>query len=224
MHVRKATDKPVSSGINRQELPLQENQHEPDLWREFKAGREEAFIYIYRRYFQQLYAYGHQFTKDTPLIEDCIQELFMELRSKRQRLQDITSIKFYLIKALRNRILRQLSRKKALPCNEALMDGYNFEINLSHEHKMIHAQLDVEVKQALNAALNKLTVRQREIILYYFYEKLSYAEIAEIMELSKPKFARDLLYRAIAKIKAELKNSNKDLFAILLSLHAFLQI
>lgn len=224
MKVYKATNKPTSSERSRQELPLQADRHEIDLWQEFKAGREEAFISIYRRYFQQLYAYGHQFTKDTPLIEDCIQELFIEMRSKRESLQDTTSIKFYLYKALRNRILRQLSRKKMLPFNEELMDGYNFEINLSHEHKMIHAQLDVEVKQALNAALNKLTVRQREITLYYFYEKLSYAEIAEMMNLSKPKFARDLLYRAIAKIKAEVKNSNIDLFALLLSLNVFLKI
>ncbi len=104
------------------------------------------------------------------------------------------------------------------------MDGYKFEINLSHEHKMIHAQMDSEVKASLNTALNTLTVRQREIILYYFYESLSYTEIAEIMNFSKPKFARDLLYRATAKIKAEMKNGNMDLFTLLLSLSPFIKI
>ena len=156
-------------------------------------------------------------------MEDCIQELFIELRIKREKLKDTNSIKFYLFKALRNRILRKLSRKKMLPLDEALMDGHNFEICLSHEHKMIHAQLDEEIKQTLNTIINHLTIRQREIILYYFYERLSYAEIAEIMNLSKPKFARDLLYRAIAKLKDELKGSGVELFALLLHLVPYIR-
>lgn len=228
LHIHKNAHQQSSSIKGREAYLSPEDQpkdhREIDLWQAFKGGSEEAFIAIYRRYFQLLYAYGHQFTKDTNLVEDCIQELFIELRARRERLKDTNSIKFYLFKALRNRILRQLSRKKMLPFNEELMDGYNFEINLSHEHKMIHAQLDREVKQTLNDVVNRLTIRQREIILYYFYEKLSYAEIADIMNLSKPKFARDLLYRAIASIKVEMKNSNIDLFTLLLSLSPFMKI
>lgn len=216
---------PIESRENQLPSNYQKNDHhESGLWREFKEGSEEAFIAIYRNYFQLLYAYGHQFTVDTNMVEDCIQELFIELRVKRERLKHTNSIKFYLYKALRNRLLRKLSRKKMLPLSDNLMDGYNFEINLSQEHKMIYAQLDKEVKDALNAALNNLSIRQREIILYYFYEKLSYAEIADIMEFSKPKFARDLLYRAIAKIKAEMKNSNIELFTVLLGASPFLNI
>lgn len=191
---------------------------EAGLWQEFKRGSEEAFVAIYRRYFQKLYAYGHQFTGDTALIEDCIQELFIELRVKRERLKDTASIKFYLFKALRNRIMRKLSQKKNLPLDEHLMDGHNFRISFSHEHKMIHAQLDREMKQALSEAMNRLTIKQREVVLYYFYEKLSYAEIADLMNLSKPKFARDLLYRAIARLKVEMKNHRLDLLALLLNL------
>lgn len=227
MDANKEPDKFINSLKNREDISLKGHQqkvNEASLWQEFKAGKEAAFVAIYRQYFQQLYAYGHQFTKDNTLVEDCIQELFIELRKKRHRLKDTTSVKFYLYKALRNRIIRQLSRKKMLPLNEELMEGYNFEINISHEHKMIHTQLDEEIKQQLNVSLNKLTGRQREVILYYFYEKLSYAEIAEIMNLSKPKFARDLLYRSIAKIKTEMKNSNIDLFAVLISLSACLKI
>ncbi|MDF9799358.1 RNA polymerase sigma factor (sigma-70 family) [Catalinimonas alkaloidigena] len=105
-----------------------------DLWQRFKEGSEEVFIAIYRSYFQLLYAYGHQFTVDTNMVEDCIQELFIALRVKREKLKYTNSIKFYLFKALRNRLLRKLSRKKMLPLSEQLMDGYNFEINLSQEH------------------------------------------------------------------------------------------
>lgn len=225
---KKESQRVSVSGKDVEEFPgkshHERDSKDTDLWQEFKEGSEEAFIFIYRKYFQQLYAYGHQFTVDTNMVEDCIQELFIELRVKRERLKHTNSIKFYLYKALRNRLLRKLSRKKMLPLSENLMDGYNFEINLSQEYKMIHAQLDKEVKDALNTALNSLSIRQREIILYYFYEKLSYAEIAEIMEFSKPKFARDLLYRAIAKIKVEMKNSNTELFSILLGASPFLSI
>ncbi|WP_020529323.1 RNA polymerase sigma factor [Flexithrix dorotheae] len=188
------------------------NSSDLEIWRKFKQGNEEAFICIYKDYFNLLFRYGHQFSKDSGLVEDCIQELFIDLRAKRQNLAEVTSIKYYLYKSLRSKIIRSLSRQNRFKFSDNLLDGYNFQINLNQEMVLINSEIDDNTRQALKASFNSLTPRQREIIIYYFYEKLTYQEISEIMNLSKVKYSRDLLYRAIDKLKEELKDFKPNLF------------
>ncbi|UZR98471.1 RNA polymerase sigma factor [Chondrinema litorale] len=188
------------------------NPPDQKIWKDFKNGNEEAFISIYKNYFNLLFRYGHQFTKDTGLVEDCIQELFIELRSKRKNLADVTSIKFYLYKSMRSRIFRSLSKQSRFKFSDNLLDGYNFQINLSQETFLINSEIDESTRQALKEAFNNLTTKQREIIIYYFYENLSYQEISEIMNFSKVKYSRDLLYRAVDKLKESMHDFKPQIF------------
>jgi RNA polymerase sigma-70 factor (ECF subfamily) len=52
--------------------------NDPELWNAFRQGDEQAFAQIYRNYVKVLYRYGLKITPDTSLIEDCIQDLFVE--------------------------------------------------------------------------------------------------------------------------------------------------
>ncbi|MEN7548062.1 sigma-70 family RNA polymerase sigma factor [Rapidithrix thailandica] len=174
------------------------------IWKEFRAGSEMAFNYIYKHYFTILYQYGHQFTKDSELVKDAIQELFIELRRNRQNLGPTSSIKFYLYRSLRRKIVRALSKKNRFIFSGHLESTYDFEIALSPEVMMINRQSTAENKKQLEAAFNKLTKRQKEALLYYYYEGLSYEEIASVMNLSKVKYARTLIYRSIDKLKQEM--------------------
>ena len=68
---------------------MQPKQHhfapnfDADMWAEFIGGSKTAFDFLYDKYFSLLYGYGMQFCTDKSLIKDCIQDLFIELWSKR---------------------------------------------------------------------------------------------------------------------------------------------
>ena len=55
-------------------------------WSQFLAGDNEAYCWIYKVYIQMLFRYGHNFTSDTELIKDCIQDVFTGLYKNRERL------------------------------------------------------------------------------------------------------------------------------------------
>lgn len=176
---------------------------EGDLWDLFRLGDATAFTYIYAKYFPLLLNYGHQFTKDHELVKDVIQDLFIYLKEKRTTLGATTSIRFYLYQAYRRRIFRYL-RKKKNQREGKYANGYGFEITLSQESIMINSIIDEERRQQLEKAFNILTRRQKEILIYYFYENFSYQEITTVMGFSEVQYARILMGRSIAKLRKHL--------------------
>ena len=188
---------PFDSFAKYQKMP------EVNLWDLFRKGDAQAFNYIYVKYFPILFNYGHQFTQDRELVKDVIQDLFIYLKEKRKTLGYTTSIKFYLFKAYRRRISRYL-RKNKYSWENANLQYVGFEVALSQESNMINSAINEEIKQKLEQAFDALTVRQKEIIIYYFYEDFSYEEITAIMGFSKIQYARVLVSRSIAKLRKEL--------------------
>lgn len=187
------------------------------IWKEFKEGNKAAFEFIYIKYFPILFNYGRQFTRDPDLVKDVIQDLFIYLQEKKERLSDVSSIKFYLYKSYRNRITRHLN--KNILSWEAL-DYHNetgFEVMLSDDFSGATA-LDEELKQKMEKAFAMLTKRQKEIIIYYFYEGFSYNQITALMGFAKVDYARILMSRTILKLRKELGDS---FFAVELIVFSF---
>ena len=58
------------------------NLSDKEIWNQFRAGNDDAFERIYNSYFDRLYNYGCQFSKDHALVEDTLQELFLDLRRR----------------------------------------------------------------------------------------------------------------------------------------------
>jgi RNA polymerase sigma factor (sigma-70 family) len=182
-------------------VPQQESVFSPDtpdsmIWDAFCAGNESAFIHIYQHYFDLLYAYGWRMCKDEALVKDAIQDLFVDLRQRRERLGKTDSIKFYLFKSIRRRIIVQSGKQKAQ------LDGnYDLTYTFSHEEQLISQQLDEEMHAKLDKGLAQLSPRKKEVIYYFFFEGMSYQQIKEIMQLDHVKSARNLVYKALDFLK-----------------------
>src|SRR5579872_3310690 len=92
------------------------------LWSKFRNGNTDAFGELMRTHYQDLFNYGIRFTKDTQLVKDCIQDLFLTLWVNRLSINDTSFIKYYLLKSLRNDLIRVMgqSRRQAEPAFEYL--------------------------------------------------------------------------------------------------------
>jgi len=172
------------------------------IWDEFRSGNESSFIYIYQNYFDKLYNYGLRITKDEDLVKDAIQDLFIELRKKRSHLGKTDSIKFYLFKCLKRKIIKE--EGKWYSKLETIDHSHYFHLDFSHEQFIIDRQIDEEKQLRLNRAIEKLSPRKKEIIYYFYHEGLSYLQIQELMGLDNIKSARNLLYKAIDVLKEAL--------------------
>lgn len=177
-----------------------------ELWNEFRKGSESAFIIIYDRYFDKLVQYGNQLSGQPALTEDCIQDIFIQIRQKREGLGNTTSIRFYLLKCLKRRLIREINKQR-----KTLEFTYSdqFFITYSHEQTLIDQQIHREQADLLNASLKQLSGRKKEALYYFYFEGLTYLQISDLMGFSHVKSARNLVYEAVKTLKKAIDHKQK---------------
>jgi len=183
-------------------IKIFESKSDLDIWKAFNRGDEFAFNYIYRVYVTELFKYGCQITKDQSLIQDCIQNIFIDLRRKRGDLSEVQSIKAYLFKILYRELIRKSNKIKESTHLDYERVREQFIIEFSHESKIIQLENQEEKSHQIKVALNKLTCRQRQAILLLYEEGMTYKEISIAMDLNEVKSARKVIYRALATLKS----------------------
>jgi RNA polymerase sigma factor (sigma-70 family) len=161
--------------------------NDSDLWRSFRSGDETAFSMLYKSQIEMLYRYGHKLTADTQLVEDSIQDMFVELWNSRKRLSDTDSIKYYLFRILRRKItqnpLNRTSAIAALPSSPIDILDHRF-FSLSAESEFIDTESRLSRADLLRKALEKLPARQQEVVNLRYYHEFNHQQIADIMSIS----------------------------------------
>ena len=172
------------------------------LWNAFREGQQSALDTIYQNLIRPLYQYGSKLTPNQALVEDCIQDMFVELWERRERLGPTDSIKFYLFKVLRRTIMRRLRQNKATVTKPTFSNDA-LAVEESAEFNLIIAQSLAQRKSAIQKAIDQLADRQREVIYLRFYDELDFEEIARIMDI-EVKSVYKLTYKAIHSLKGYL--------------------
>ncbi|MEB2778518.1 RNA polymerase sigma factor [Algoriphagus sp. D3-2-R+10] len=200
--------KPDSSFIQIKHLEtirIFERKTDGEIWHAFDRGDEMAFNFIYRTHIQDLYQYGCQFTCDSDLVKDCIQNLFIYLRMKRGELSEVTNIKGYLFRSIQREVLKSLKKEVRSEGLDGEFLINNFFIEVSVETNMIRNESALERKENLQKGLEQLTCKQRKALLLFYVDELSYKEIAALMNFAEVKSARKLIYRALSSLKELIK-------------------
>jgi RNA polymerase sigma factor (sigma-70 family) len=167
-------------------------------WSMFKDGNDQSLNILLSRYFRPMLHYGSKFTKDRFLVEDVIQDLFLEFLEKRNRLGDPASVKNYLLKCLRNNLIRAL---KAQGQQYDISEDQDLVIEPENmERFLISIDESAELSSKINSYFALLTSRQRECLFLRFYQDLSNDEIAQIMGINKQSVS-NLLARSISVLK-----------------------
>jgi len=186
------------------------SKQEADVWSYLKAGDKKALSYFYTKYFNSLYNYGSKISRDAGLVEDCIQDLFVEFWNKREGLSEVSQVKYYLYKSLRRKILYKRSLLLRLP----LAEVDSFEMELSHKSHYLSQQINSDIREKIKQMVNTLTAKQKEAIFLVYFEELSYEEAAVIMEL-KIKTVYNLIHLAIAKLRQNKAKFSPAVFSLL---------
>ena len=182
----------------------QDELHLVELWNRFRQHDERAFDELAKRRYRLLFNYATKFTKDTELIKDCIQDLFLELWYRRARLTDTPYVTVYLICALRNNLLRKLKVNTRLDDSADIATSCeSFTDNLTVETMLISSESMSQKERQIRNAINRLPKRQQEVIFLKFYEGLSNEEISKVMKIELQTVS-NFIYRAITQLKTDL--------------------
>jgi RNA polymerase sigma factor (sigma-70 family) len=174
--------------------------HEINLWKQFKKGDDEAFSTIYAQHIKLLLAYGNRLTPDTRIVEDCIHDLFLELWSRKDHLHIHRSLKLYLLKGLKRKIIQAVQNQRQ---TEGTTHSAGIETEKPYEFFLIQQQNASDLQYKLSKAMDKLTDHQREVIYLKFYAAMDHQEIAEVM-LMNIQSVHNLVHRIIKMLRKEI--------------------
>ncbi|WP_276503725.1 RNA polymerase sigma factor [Terrimonas pollutisoli] len=172
------------------------NKPDTALWESYKQGDTESFGKLFRRYYQPLFQFGSKFSSEQDLLEDCIQELFVELWQNKSQTK-VQSVKAYLFKAIKYKLFRALQKKSGLALT-TIHEETGFEF--SHETLLISKHDSEEKTARVIAAMQQLSNRQKEIIYLKFYQELNYEEVSEIMGINY-QVARNLFHQSLKALR-----------------------
>jgi RNA polymerase sigma factor (sigma-70 family) len=160
----------------------------------------EGLSLLMGKYYRALFHYASKFTRDDGLVRDCIQEVFISLWERRETASAILSPRHYLLRAVKNKVLKALYKKDQVSYPFDLPDEYDFFQEFDVEQLIIEKQLSEEKTQWLRQALSSLSKRQHEVIYLKFYQRLDHGHIAEQMDLSRQS-VYNLLHESLQKLR-----------------------
>lgn len=161
---------------------------------------EQALAALMKLYYADLFNYASRFTRDSGLIKDCIQEVFISLWQRRETTGTILSPKYYFIRAIKNKVLKSLHKLNRKSIAGGPLEEYDFNHEFSVERVIIEKQISDEKAEKLRKTLTLLSKRQKEIIYLKYYQYLDHGQIAELMNISRQS-VYNLLHEAIFKLR-----------------------
>lgn len=149
-----------------------------------RTGDVEAFEAMFRAYRDDLGAFLQSYLRSRAAAEDVLQDLFLRLWEQRYVLEITVPLNIYLFRAARNRAVSYLrhERVEAKFRERVAHDGNTFVPRSSapsDEAVRVH-----ELEAAIEVAVSALPERCQEVFRLNRYHHLSYAEVAETLQIS----------------------------------------
>lgn len=141
------------------------------LVEDVKNGNVESFETLVKRYSGKIMAFVFKILHDRYLSEETVQDSFFSLYKSINRVDTERKFSPYLYKIAKNKAIEKLrTRKNELALNEEIAGGDSDNIY----EKIIKS----ENKARIRKAVDELEKKYKDPINLYFFENLSYGQIA----------------------------------------------
>ncbi len=138
--------------------------------------RHEA---LFKAYFKPLVVYGTRLIKDQPTAEDIVQEIFAKVWKKRSEIEFGDKMVSYLFGAVKNACLNNARHLKVVRKYEFEFDYQKTIIENPHHYLMLQ-----EIEQKIDATLDAMPDKTRDIFVMSRYEQKKNKEIADVLNIS----------------------------------------
>lgn len=192
-------DKMDRSRIDFGDVGYAEESSDEQLMRAFSRGSTDAFGELFARYKQPLFGFFWRRVTDRAQAEELTQEAFVAVIRAAPRYEPSARFRTYLY-AIALKILRAFRRKAAFRATF---------LGAPPEHADPVAESGLVTQLLMREALANLEAMDREILLLREFEQLSYAEIAELLNLPV-NAVRSRLFRARMALRELLSSRGRE--------------
>lgn len=174
---------------------------EQDLLKGFLAGDNQSFSRIYKKYVNELFAYGMGLGFDREILKDAIQDVFYKFHENKKNLKEVRNVKYYLFRMLKNMLL-DIHRSGKIQTDDISDYELSFSIKTTVLDDMITNEEQSALQTKIDNLLLTLTNRQREAVYLRFIQEMEYEEIGKLLNMT-PEASRKLVSRAIKRMRTE---------------------
>ena len=153
-----------------------------EIQRRLALNDPAALKELYGIFSDKLFQFAHALLRSRELAEEVVEDVFIQVWRKSQRIGEIENLSFYLYTATRNFCFnyhRKYRRNRPLNIDEVELPYYKIEATA--EDLMIVN----EMLEQFHKALNALPPKCRLIFKLIKEEGLRYKEVAELLEISQ---------------------------------------
>jgi len=180
------------------------------LMLDVKAGDEQSFELLLRKYRTPLVNFLYRMVRDTAVAEDLAQEVFLRVYRARQEYAPSAKFTTWMFRIATNLALNSVRdnrhRKLEVSMDQSVVAGEDEQRPMevpdrapSVEQEMVaRCRADMILK-----AIHSLPEKQRAAVLMHKYQELDYDEIARVLECSESAL-KSLLFRAYETLRVEL--------------------
>lgn len=158
------------------------------LARAAALGDRRAFETIVARHGPALTRYALRATPDRGEAEDLVQDALVAAWQSLDRFDGRSALRTWLFGILVHKVQSSRRRRKAVPVTDEVLDR-------PVDADPVQAASELELREALEAALRALPEKQRSVWVLVEVERLSQAEVAEVLHTT-PDSVRGQLFRA----------------------------
>ena len=173
------------------------------LWSGLKNGDKDMFLALYKKYYHCLLFIGFREIKDAQLVKDTIQKLFLYLWEKKDTIQDARNIKSYLVTSFLRTLTADWKKSGKTGGLQVVWNSNPEDPHPNPEEKLIRKDEHYHLIKILADRINDLPKRQKELIVFRFYEGLTYEEIVDITGLSH-RTVYNKIHEGLKKLKLDM--------------------
>lgn len=166
------------------------------LVKKAQKGDDKAFLKLFQQYEKDIYRMAYVYVKNENDALDVVQEVAYKSFKKMNTLKYPEYFKTWLIKIAITCSIDSVRKKKKVV---QLKPEFNEFIEAEDE--------DIPLSITLQELLNALNEEEKSIVLLKYYEGYSFQEIAELLDMPLGT-AKSLLYRALGKLRKQLKEAD----------------
>ncbi len=173
---------------------------ETEWVRRFREGDVQAFEWLYRQYARDMMDTAAGKLISLEEARDIIHDLLVELWARRAQLQVEQSLRAYLLKAVRFRVIDHLRRNMLHDNYLSAVHTSDNDVDDSTGNAIVYKDLD----NAVSAELDRLPPRAREIYRLSRQQHMSVNEIASTLNISS-QTVKNQLTMALKQLRFSVK-------------------
>jgi RNA polymerase sigma-70 factor (ECF subfamily) len=179
-----------------------------DLIRMFRNGDADAFDVLFDRHYASVYAFARSTLSSRDGAEEILQETFLAVARTARTYTPRGRFKAWLMRIVRNRCLNRLAsqRRRRAALGEGPLEPAD---PASPEPPPTRRAEQNETLAAVRAAMQQLPDRQREALALYAFDELTYAEVAEVLQMPAGT-VKTLIHRARANLARVLEAPSEE--------------